>query len=59
MSTTLHRCLCVLALPLGLALAGCPDSTRDGPLERAGEKIDDVGEDIGDKAEDVADDLDD
>lgn len=51
MSTTLHRILCVLAVPLGLALAGCPDDHREG----LGDKIEDAGEDIGDKAEDVGD----
>jgi hypothetical protein len=50
MTTALHRTLCVLALPLGLALAGCPDNDRD-----LGDEIEDLGEDIGDKAEDVGD----
>lgn len=56
MTTTLHRILCVLAVPLGLALAGCPDNHRDRDL---GDKIEDAGEDIGDKAEDVGDKIED
>ena len=51
--------LTLLAAPLALAvlggLAGCEN---DGPLEEAGEEVDEGLEDLGDELEDIGDDID-
>ena len=39
----------------GLAVAGCDE----GPLERAGEDLDEIGDEVEDAAEDVADEVED
>jgi hypothetical protein len=39
----------------GLAMAGCDE----GPLERAGEELDDVGDEVEDAAEDIGDEVED
>lgn len=44
-----------LLLAPWLALAGCDGCEREGPAERAGEKVDDAVEDAGDAAEDAGD----
>ena len=60
--TAVFRRAPVLAVAaLGLLLCGCPE--KDGPLENAGEELDDATdsmrdhmEDVGDKVEDAAED---
>jgi hypothetical protein len=42
---------------IALALLGCPE--KKGPLEKAGEKMDDVMDDMGDAVEDAADEVED
>lgn len=41
------------ALGACLSLSGCPD--KDGPAERAGEKIDEAAEKVGDGVKNAAD----
>ena len=38
-----------LALCVGTVLSGCP---KDGPLENAGEEVDEAGEEIADEVDD-------
>lgn len=44
-----------LAVSLSLGLSAC---AQDGPVENAGEKIDEAAEDAGDAVEDVVEELD-
>jgi hyperosmotically inducible protein len=44
---------CLASLGACFALTGCPD--KDGPAERAGEKIDNAAEKVGEGAESAAD----
>ena len=53
--TRLVRVLAVAVF--ALLLWGCPE--KKGPLEKAGEKIDNAVEDAGDKLEDAADEVED
>ena len=53
--TRLVRVLAVAVF--ALLLWGCPE--KKGPLEKAGEKIDNAVEDAGDKIEDAADEVED
>jgi hypothetical protein len=46
----------LVGLPLLLLLGSCP---QEGPLERAGENIEDAVDDVRDGVEDVIDDIDD
>lgn len=42
---------------LSLGLAGCPKKPAEGPMEKAGKKVDNAAEDTKDKAEEVKEDV--
>ena len=46
--------LAALVTALSLGLAGCE---KEGPMERAGEKLDEAAEEVKDAAEDAVDDI--
>jgi hypothetical protein len=48
-----------VAFALSLAMAGLAGCENEGPMERAGEKIDNAAEEAGDKMEDAGDKLED
>ncbi len=57
MKKILHWTLIACLLTAGLLLIGCVE--EKGPMEKAGEKIDDAIEDTGDKLEDIGDEIED
>ncbi len=55
MTKHLKKIATAFVLACALPLAGCPD--RDGPMEKAGEKIDEAAEDVSDSVDEAVDDL--
>lgn len=49
----------IAAAIIALAIAGLAGCEREGPMERAGEKIDNAAEEAGDKIEDAGDKMED
>lgn len=55
MTKSIQKIASAFILALALPLAGCPD--RDGPMEEAGEKVDEAAEDVSESVDEAVDDL--